>query len=975
MSDSGPSDLAYVRGAIDALYGSEGAARQREANAFLVEFAATEAAWRVGVGLLCDDTISPPASLETLFFAANMLHTKSRREWMTLSPDERDYLTQMIRSLLDGERATLQHAPLQSKLCGVFAVAMCAQPEQCQLLLQSLVAQAMTSRRAAALLVTFARCVCEEMEVAELSFASKDAMELVIASLSADVLNVLSDLLLATGADASAVRGDALLCLGIWMKKAGTSLTRLYSNHPSLLRALVEALGDSSTHMRACADVLCQVFKVSEYPTAALQDEALGATASALLSLRVPFEAAVAAEEEDLAHCITDVVATFCETYVDWIVAVDSCAQAEPLGAMLLLLGSHPRRQIASLTLEFWLLVQEEPVAERCVYFQRQALEQVLETLLRQSMFPCDAELMDDFERDDLLAFRSGSQGVNDVLLSVFAQLKHEFLALVLARVGDARDWRAVEVTLFAISCVTDDIKKILLSPTNPRRDAVEALMLDTFGLIFRSAESLPHPQVTAIGAKLVGQLSSWLDATARRSGSLDGVTTVLQYLHGALGVATSQSAAARSFMQVTTSCAAHLVDVSPELLASATQHLPHRRLEVRDRLLIVEGLVRVAAQSRHATELLGALLNGVLRRLDSLLAESSSDELLSTAVCEELQLLSKTVRFLDAPSEVAGGRQLTLHVVETIWPHLGPVVARVGHVETAAAALFELLGWCLQSSRAELAPQLAPIATLVVQSFEQHAFVAPLECACIAVDVFGRSDVHSDTVVSTLRELLGALSRVAFQFFTTRGVHDAPDVLRAFFDLAYRFLLCCPAAVLSDAPELSVLLALARACVGNQERASTNAVLSFVTLLLQESRGRLAAFQDAIDALFWRDAELLRAWVDATLNALATQSPSVLYGSVAQLLWALYTAALESYGVLVASTVAQSLATNEGAAVLAPEDRARIAALWFHYAESPTPAATRRFRSLCADFAKLCRKEMTVDVLQTYEEEAGGGR
>ncbi|KAJ0408993.1 hypothetical protein P43SY_002872 [Pythium insidiosum] len=974
MSDPDRADLAYVRGAIDALYGSEGAARQREANAFLVEFASTEAAWRVGLGLLCDDTITPPPTVETLFFAANMIHTKARREWTKLSPAERDSLTQMIRGLLDSQRPALQHAALQSKLCGVFAVAMCAQPEPCQQLLQALVAQALLSHRSAALLVTFARCVCEEMDVAELSFAAKDAMELVIASLSTDVLRVLSDLILAHGTDASALRGDALVCLSVWMKKAGTSLTRLYSNHPSLLRALVESLGQASAHMRSCADVLCHVFKVSEYPTAALQDEALASTASSLLSLRVPYEAAVAAEEEDIAHCITDVMATFCETYADWIVADDGYPQAESLGAMLLLLGSHPRRQIASLTLEFWLLVQEESVADRSVYYRRQALEQLLQTLLRQSMFPCDPDEMDDFERDDLLAYRSGSQGVVDVLLSIFAQLKHEFLALVLAEIGDASDWRVVEGVVFVISCVADDVKKLLLSPTDPRRDAVEALVMETLGLLFRAADTLPHPQVTAIGAKLVGQLSTWLDATARRSGSLDAVTTVLRYLHGALGVAASQSAAARSFMQVTTSCAAHLVDASPALLTSASQHLSHRGLEISDRLLIVEGLVRVAAQSRHATELLGAVLNGVLGRLELLLAETSNEELLATAVCEELQLLSKIVRFLDAPSEAAGGRRLTLHVVETLWPHLPPVVARVGHVETTAAALFELLGWCLQSARAELAPQLPLIATLVVQSFEQHTFVAPLECACIAVDVFGRSD-PGDHVVSTLRSLLGALSRVAFHFFTARGVHDAPDMLRAFFDLAYRGLLCCPAALLSDVTELSVLLALARACVGNQERASANAVLSFVTLLLQESRGRLAAFHGAIDALFWRDAELLAAWVDAALSALATQSPSVLYGSVAQLLWALYTAAFEEYGVQVASTVATSLATRADALALAADDRARVAALWFRYAEAPTAAATRRFRSLCGDFAKLCRQEMTVDVLQTYEEEADSGR
>jgi hypothetical protein len=880
-------------------------------------------------------------------------------------------LQALIQESQRGQRPALLNAPLQSKLCGILAIALCSSPDECRALLDNLIAQAPTADTTAlAFFVTVARCVCEEMQEAELSFSAKDAMELHVASVSGDVVRVLSDVVLSPQ---SAVQGDALLCLRVWMKRAGTSLTRLYSSQPRLLAALIETLGQQSTHLSASAEILCQVFKVSEYPSASLQEEALQATARGLLSLQAAYESAVASEEEEIAHVITDAVATFCETYTDWIVEGEA-PEAVALGEMMLRLGLHPKRQIASLTLEFWLLVQEEAVAERHIFFKQEAFVRLLSVLLQQSEYPATPDEMDEFDLDDLVAYRSGSQGVADVLMASFVLLKEQFLTQLLTQIASSQaSWQVVEVCLFAASTVADDIKKRLLSSLL-WSEPLEAMTQQLLESLFQVPPPQQHPLVTVIGSKLLGQFGSWFNEKALSSSSAEAVTTVLQYLDQAMIVDGCRPNAVKSFMQITTSCSRCLVDMPPAFLVSVVQHFSNHGLKIEDRLMVVEGLVRVAALSSHSSEILQRLLDDSLGRLDQVLSvENVGIDVLVQVVCDELQVCSKMVRFLDAPQEVAGGKALTKWVVETIWGHVEPVAGRLSANESAMNALFEFYGWCLQSLREEMGPQLPAIANLIVRIFKEELFVAPLECGSIAVDVFGRGADQNVAVLDSFRGLMGVLSQIAFQVFTARGVDEAPDVLRALFELAYRFLLYCPAAVIT-ASEFSVLLDLCRACVGNQDRGSTNAMLTFIIYLLQESRGKLAPFQTIIDQSVWGDSSRLESWVDALLLSLATKTPSVLYESVSRLFMALWIPAFDQYGAAVATLTNQSLLTKAemlGVQELTVEDRQHVAQLWFRYAQAPTRMAERKFRSLCADFAKICRKELAADSLLGYEEDA----
>ncbi len=67
-----------VHSAIQSLYGQNGGAAQQAANQFLVQFASTDGAWEVALGLL---GVNDPA---VQYFGANMLYGKIRSDWSTL---------------------------------------------------------------------------------------------------------------------------------------------------------------------------------------------------------------------------------------------------------------------------------------------------------------------------------------------------------------------------------------------------------------------------------------------------------------------------------------------------------------------------------------------------------------------------------------------------------------------------------------------------------------------------------------------------------------------------------------------------------------------------------------------------------------------------------------------------------------------------------------------------------------------------
>ncbi|KAI9913000.1 hypothetical protein PsorP6_005830 [Peronosclerospora sorghi] len=967
--------LPLVLRAMQALYGMDGAEQQREANEFLNAFVASDAAWGVGFHILQDETLNLPS--EALFFAATMLHMKVRKEWVQLSAEQKtgmsaslQMLTQVLRY---GNRLSFHDGPLARKLCAIYAVVLISSPGDCKALLCQLLESCSRTGDAKelAFLLMFSRCVCEEIEDAELAFAAKDTMAMHLFALSGDFVAMIGEIVLTCeeqNSSIAALHGEALACLNLWVQRAGLSLASLYSKNEALLLALLDALKTKSRYLQICAEILVKLMTVASYPTPAELETTLFIVAQGLLHTQSACESAIVAGEEEASHALTNVISTFCETFVDWLLEGKHPEEAIALGKFMLFLGSQSHRQIASLTLEFWMIVQEEPVASRLHFYQHDAFILLFNVMLKQCSFPPgNVEDTDELELDDLHAFRSGFQGVSDVFIVIFSLLKDDYVAQLLPILQStaSSEWQRVEVALFAIASVAGEIKQKLTdsSYSSLQQTELENMISQVFDAIL-SSRTPWHPLVLTTASRLLGQFANWINDRALRARASDTVGAVVQFLTNALGVEASRTNAARSFMQIAVTCTHCLAEIQPAFLLASVEYFGNscgQMMPIEDRLVVVEGLVRAAAVSRNCLMILHAVLNDSLTRLDHALETESAN--VSSLVCDELQVLGKVMRFLDAPESVVGGQDVTKWAVEQIWSHLNPITPRFEVDEGIMTALFDLYGWCLQSLRQEMAPQLGGIATLIVKVFEERRYVAPLECASVVVDVFGK---NADTVlVDSFRDLLAALSRSAFQFFTLHSVAESPDVLRSFFGLAYRFLLFCPTALLTGVG-FPVLIELSLACLGNPDRSSTNAIVMFLTFLLNESTNKLKRFETVINASVL-DAGQTEKWLDSLIHALAAKSPSALYESLAKLLYALLSRFTQYERVR--ATLEQALNRDAlGVNELQPKDRQQVLRLWLSLAAEPSRYSERRFRGVCSDFAKVCRKELTIDTLYSIE-------
>jgi hypothetical protein len=88
-SDHAAQQLAS---AISALYGGVGGQTQQQANAWLNSFSQQPQAWEA-----CLELLDPALDAEVGFFCANMLLTKTRKEWHKVPRDQQLRMAAIIR--------------------------------------------------------------------------------------------------------------------------------------------------------------------------------------------------------------------------------------------------------------------------------------------------------------------------------------------------------------------------------------------------------------------------------------------------------------------------------------------------------------------------------------------------------------------------------------------------------------------------------------------------------------------------------------------------------------------------------------------------------------------------------------------------------------------------------------------------------------------------------------------------------------
>ncbi|KAH9125941.1 hypothetical protein AeMF1_003521 [Aphanomyces euteiches] len=924
--------------AIEALYGHDGPERQRLANEYLIHvWNHSKQSWEYGLQILKRRV--PPGHADpthTQYFCANMLYAKIRQEWFGLTEVEQRVIQSELELILQQIRlGQLCFAPLVLKrICMAMGVLYLAIDGGCAHCVNECVSK-ISSILDIQVALELLTCLCDEPDDSYLPPSRKDALVIEITDASTRVFSFLANIF-DTNADSS-VRIAGLACLKAWIKAAGFSLAKLFTTMPTVFRGILQAFQSPQTDSNAikevtlCALILSDALEVTEYPPSSEKEPALAALISTLLACETTIGFYLA-NDSNVAHALTTLVAAIGESELDWFV-VGTAPEALRLIDLMLTLTSQPHRLTASLTFDFWLGIQDYPVASRHVIFQAAIFERLLHVLVRQ----CAQADLDD-EDDGTTAFR---QAAVDVVIAIYHLLQGNFLVHIGRMLSTAETKSVVEATMFVLTIIAPDLKLKIVDDKRSQELVQELCAKYVFG----NTTFTTVPSVVRATSIFLGHLGSFVNARWTETGDDSLLVASLEYLGFALSVPLAAPVASKAINQLFAACSVLLVR-KDLIVSSLLKAMESSRLDAESRDLILQGLVRVACLAPWGRLALDHLLAPTFTRMHRVPLDNS--------LLDDLATIGTVLRFLDAPSEEAGGSALTQHVLSSTWPHLHHVVVATADNATVAEALGDVFASVVQSMKANAASfaQTSEFSAIVTW-LEGHVITtaSALQAAITAVELFG------PTGSPLMKRLIHTTTTAVMAYCqTVASPAHIPDLLRAFFELMQRSLLFCPSALFDEPSTFGAALSLAVGCMeALSHREALRAAVVYVNHIVSKRESTLALYQPIIDSSIAQQTPSL--W-KALVLLLTTTCPSTVLSTVTHVTFHLLT----SYGAAMHSALFEALIVVESP--LSEDEKRRVCATWIHMS---TNFQERKFVAFVKDYAKVCRKEMPSEQLTDY--------
>ncbi|OQR81791.1 hypothetical protein THRCLA_11407 [Thraustotheca clavata] len=921
-----------------------GPEEQRQANEYLIAVADSNAAWNVGLSLLQHVHTSHATPIQ--YFAANMIYSKLRKEYNVLSTPEQQSIQSELDSIIQQVRqGQLSLAPLVlQRLCMAASVIYLSTDGGCAKCVNACVSSP-TSEIAIVVALELLTSLCDENTDSYLPIARKDSLVLEITDISSTVFSFLGQLFpqIASVADA---RYAALVCLKAWIKGAGFSIAKLYSTLGHIFNSLLQAIqtiSQDATVTRevvVCASILCNALEVNEYPPAAAKEDAVLALVNGILA----GEAAILhylKNDENVALALTTLIAAFGEAELEWV--IEGNPQALALAELMLKMTSQPNRQIASLLLDFWLAVQEEPVVDRHEAFRDAIFRRLVHVLLVQ----CSAQ--PDEDEDDESSFSSFRSTVVDVLLSIYCLLKDEYLRFVAQIVqSNTNNLALVESAFFLLSTITCDLKPRLQSPQGRvSQEILRALCTD---YVFGHAAFTTSASLIQVASMLLGQLNGWLAL----KGNETLLATSVQYLTSATGLPSSAKVASKSLLQIACACTETLATMS-DMVLLIIKALHSHTLDVSDRVVLTEAIVRVATTASWCMDALNYLVAPIIQRLSN----TTLHETPPAIVIADLTCLTTLLRFADAPSASAGGANVTNQLIITFYPMLVPLASLFGSSEAMMDVIFEFIAAIFKAKRGtkeEIAAfgstaEVMALLELIVGIFDKYSYPSAFSPATVAIEIFGHN------APKALYQCFAALSQKTFQMCQTNSPSDIPDTIRGCFEMSQRCVMFCPMLLFESEFAITMQLAVAALVGLRSHREGLRSVIFFLNHVITKRETTLIQYKQQIDAVLGGLKEML---CDAVITLLGSSCPTTLYAPVSSLWFHILTV----YGALIYPVMQHALVTSSATQTLSMTDKEHVYKAWISLSEN---YQERRFNSMCLDVAKVCRREMTPDVLVEY--------
>lgn len=813
-SENVEEEIQRVRLALDAVFSPQTAAHgqpsnwweQRQlADRYLTSFQGTTVAWMV-----CDRLLLENSSTTHRFFAAQTLHTKCRADVFQLPsaslPSLRDSLLVHL-----GTYSTIGDVALTNRLA--MAVSALAVQMPWTSIVTDLLSAANTEPQKRNIVMQLFKVLPEECASDRLVLIDENEryyMRDHFVSMSADVFRFVQSW------DGSP--NVAYEVLFTWIRYVPIQPNVLTGS--PLLEAAFHALLDQKT-MELAADVIIETYRM--YPSYAPSNQSL-VQKMIPLSSNLPFDQALASNDEDVLRTYCRVITEMAESYMSLILSTQF-QEASKLVEWVLRCSAIPEIEISSITLHFWYRMVLDLESIEPYEFRQDLIDSYTPYLLQLidlcstnlMKYPSDVSDLSENELDDVYRNRFYvSETVEDccrlvgghiVLDRLGKQLQNQ-VQVVGANLSS--NWQEIESCLMCILSINKFI------PSD------EATFLP---FVFALIPQLPpdiHP-LRSTTSKLIGKYALWLISHPHL------LQPLMPFLAQGLSIPSCSAAAALSikelcqFSNQKMAIGEPVLELYMQITASPCQ------LALKDELEVLEGACRAISRQVQESQMDGSnfvqrIVNPIGTRLSAKAADPNSKS--KKDIIPELDRLTVIVRFLTISSPQTPGTSPIVEIIQSVWHILDALSTRFPNDIAIAEKICRLHKHALRSCGVvAYEPMLEPLMKQLIQSYERSRQSAYLYAASICVSEYGRDPKHS----SNLFAMINAMATVSFSFLKSlEDLTQHPDVVEELFYMMGRMVTHCPVPLIMS-PLLRSLFQCAAVGMRLDHRAANKGTLNFV--------------------------------------------------------------------------------------------------------------------------------------------------
>jgi len=876
-SENVEEEIHRVRLALDAVFSPQIATHepsnwweQRQlADRYLTSFQATTVSWMV-----CDRLLKETSSPTHRFFAAQTLHKKCRADVFQLPSSS-------LPSLRDSLLAHLGSFSVMGDVASTNRLAMTVSALAVQMAWTSVVADLLSAVNVEPqkrnLVLQLLKVLPEECTSNRLVLIDENEryyMRDHFVSMADDVFRFIQSW------DGSS--NVAYEVLFTWIRHVPIQ-PHILAKSP-LLDAAFSALLNKET-MEIAADVVVETYRM--YPSYVSSNQDL-VKRMIPLSSNLPFDQALASNDEDVLRAYCRVITEMAESYMSLILSTQF-QESSKLVEWVLRCSAIPDTEISSITLHFWYRMVLDLEAIEPYEFRQDLIDRYTPYLLQLidlcsthlMKYPADISDLSEDELDDINRNRFYvSETVDDCCRLVGGHVVLDRLGKQLqnqvnqAGTDLSKNWQEIE------SCLT-----CILSINKYIPSDESAYLPFVFELMTRLPSNIESLRCTI--SKLIGKYALWL------IGHPHLLQPSMPFLAQGLSIPSCSAAAALSIKELCECSNQKVVMGEPvlelymEITASPIQ------LALKDELEVLEGVCRAVSRQVQATRVDGtSFLHRIVHPIGNRLATKTSDPNSKPKrdIIPELDRLTVIIRYLLIPNLSASGNTPIVEIIQSVWHLLDTLSTRFPHDIGIAEKICRLHKHALRSCGVvAYEPMLKPLMEQLIKSFEASRQSAYLYAASICVTEYGRDPKHS----SDLFGMINSMALVSFTFL--KSLEDFtrhPDVVEELFYMMGRMITHCPAPLVTS-PLLRSIFQCAGVGMQLDHRDANKGTLNFientVSYGISVKERNIANCQQALERVLYDEGQcIINNLVLSLTGDLQAYNIDVGNGSIAGILWKL---------------------------------------------------------------------------------------